>query len=178
VDENAVLLRNGVGGQLLYRDKVCEEGYCNYLPPSSIANALESADDLFFEVTPSGWVFTYSIPDSGGRLLSFANPQEDASNTWTLTYDYNFDPERISYLADPFDRRTTFAYSATPTMIQGIQEITDAYGRPTTFEVNGSGDLVRMTSPELCVTSLVYDVNHRLIAYVDPAGRRVSYTYL
>jgi uncharacterized protein RhaS with RHS repeats len=43
--------------------------------------------------------------------------------------------------------------------------------------VDGSGNLVSMTTPELCTTSLVYDGSNRLSAYVEPAGSRTSYAY-
>ena len=32
-------------------------------------------------------------------------------------------------------------------------------------------------TPELCTTSLIYDSNHHLLAWIDPLGFRYSYVY-
>ena len=49
--------------------------------------------------------------------------------------------------------------------------------RETQLEVDGSDNLVRHVTPELCTTSLVYDGSHRLTSLVDPEGHVHSYTY-
>jgi YD repeat-containing protein len=45
------------------------------------------------------------------------------------------------------------------------------------FVVDGSGDLTRITTLELCVTSLRYDGSHRLKAMIIPGGQRQTLNY-
>ncbi len=71
-------------------------------------------------------------------------------------------------------RRTTLTYDATSGKITSIL---DPFGRATTITVNGSGDLVQVLSPELCVTSMVYDSGHRMTAWINPLGDRTSFAY-
>ena len=102
------------------------------------------------------------------QLLTIQNP---AGSTWTVNYDSS---HRVSSVADPFTRRTTFNYSGSSGKITGIL---DPFGRITSFSVNSSGNLAQVTSPELCLSSLVYDSSNRAIAWINPLADRTSYSY-
>ncbi len=43
--------------------------------------------------------------------------------------------------------------------------------------MNSSGNLVQVTSPELCIVSLVYDSSNRATAWINPMADRTSYQY-
>ena len=52
-----------------------------------------------------------------------------------------------------------------------IRRTQDVAGRISTLTVDGCGDLVTVTTPELCQTSLRYDGLRRLTAVIDPESR-------
>jgi len=145
-----------------------------YQPPASASGVINSLDALtnytgFTEKAPDGTTYVYGSAATGpAPLLSISNP---AGATWTLSYDAS---NRVSSVSDPFARRTTFSYDATSGKITSIL---DPFGRRTTFTVNSSGNLVQITSPELCFTSLVYDGSNRPIAWINPLGDRTSYSF-
>ena len=67
------------------------------------------------------------------------------------------------------------AYDPVSGMITSIQ---DSFGRLTTISVNGSGDLSQIMTPDLCISSLVYDGSHQMIGLINPLGDRTTYSYL
>jgi YD repeat-containing protein len=74
-------------------------------------------------------------------------------------------------IVNPFGERTTIAASGSN------MRIVDPAGRITTFQQDGSGNLIKQITPELCVTEMRYDGSHRLVAHIDPEGYRTSYSY-
>lgn len=88
-----------------------------------------------------------------------------------VTYDGS---GSVRFVTDPVGRATTLSYNATSGKISSIQ---DSFGRLTTISVNSSGDLVQVLSPELCVTSMVYNSNHQMTAWINPLGDRTSFAY-
>ena len=117
------------------------------------------------ETQPDGTLYQYGSAAGGiGPLQYIQNP---AGARWTVTYDGS---NRVSFVTDPLGRRTSFAYNATSGNLTSIQ---DPFQRLTTLTVNSSGDLVQILSPELCITSMVYDSSHFL-----PHGSILSATGL
>ena len=141
-------------------------------PGSTAVNSLfaQSACAGFTETQPDGTTFTYRGTGGGlsGFLTKITNP---AGAVWSMSYDSSF---RVSVVTDPFLRATTFTYNATTGKIAGIQ---DPFGRNTGLVVNSSGNLAQITSPELCIVSLVYDLSNRPICWINPLGDRTSYAY-
>ena len=121
------------------------------------------------ETQPDGTLYQYGSLSGGALSLQYI--QNPAGQRWTVTYDGS---GRVSFVTDPITRRTTLSYDATSGKISSIQ---DPLGRRTTLTVNGSGDLVQVLSPELCVTSMVYDSSHRMLAWINPLGDRTSFAY-
>ena len=161
-------------GQTFTYDSNASGGYLTPAPGSGAINSLYALANYtgFTETAPDGTAYVYGAaiasPLTPAPLLSITNP---AGATWSLTYDSS---NRVSSVSDPFSRRTTFTYNATSGKISSIL---DSYGRYTTFTVNSSGNLVQITSPELCITSLVYDGSNRPIAWINPLGDRTSYSF-
>ena len=54
---------------------------------------------------------------------------------------------------------------------------TDAQGRATLFEHDGSGNLVKMTDPLGQATQYLYDAAHRLITTIDPKANATGNAY-
>ena len=143
-----------------------------FLPPgtgSSAVNSLfaQTGFSGYTETQPDGTAFTYSAAPLA-HLLTVSNP---AGAIWTVSRDGS---GRVSSVVDPIGRPTTLAYNATSGKITSIQ---DSYGRLTSITVNSSGNLVQVTTPELCVFSFVYDGSNRLISTVNPLGDRTSYAF-
>ena len=124
----------------------------------------------FTETQPDGTAFIYGSAASGGigPLLSIKNP---SGATWSLTYGLE-QPGQLDH--ESFTRRTTLLYNSTGGKVSAIQ---DPFGRITTYSVNSGGNLVQVTSPELCISSLVYDGSNRPIAWINPLGDRTSYSF-
>ena len=61
---------------------------------------------------------------------------------------------------------TSLAYDGS----NKLKRIQDVGGRITSYSVNGSGDLVQTTSPELCVTNWTYNGSHQVTSWTDPGG--------
>ena len=124
----------------------------------------------FTETAPDGTIYTCgpvaSVPNV--PLTSIQNP---AGATWTVAYDSS---GRVSSITDPFARLTSFAYNGTSGKISSIK---DFAGRLTSFTVNSAGNLTSVISPELCVTSLVYDGSNRAVAWINPLGETIIYAY-
>ncbi len=134
-------------------------------------NSMFTANDSVFpclETTPDGVQYQYRGSASPYLLGKIANP---AGATWSLTRDSSL---RVTVITDPLNRSTTLSYSAT---YGKISSITDPFGRTTTYTVNSSGNLVQITSPELCIYSLTYDSLNRVNAWINPIGDTTSYSY-
>ena len=144
-----------------------------YKPTNGAINALtgNQTTKIFSEIAPDGTVYHYGPPPLGSQIAYMVSIQNPAGALWSMTYDSS---NRVTSIADPFLRLNTFTYNATSGKINGIQ---DSFGRITTFLVNSSSNLVQVTTPELCITSLVYDASNRLVGWVNPIGGRTSYTY-
>ncbi len=144
-------------------------GFCS--PESNTMNSLQSPMNASTatETQPDGTLYQYGSPSAGALSLQYI--QNPAGQRWTVTYDGS---GRVSFITDPMTRRTTLTYDATSGKITSIL---DPFGRATTITVNGSGDLVQVLSPELCVTSMVYDSGHRMTAWINPLGDRTSFAY-
>ena len=80
----------------------------------------------------------------------------------------------VTQVTDPFGRVGSLTYDATSGKISSFQ---DPFGRITTYSVNSAGNLVQITSPELCIYSIVYDGLNRPIASINPLGDRTSYNF-
>ena len=137
-------------------------------PNSPAVNSLQSTSGFssFTETQPDGTLFQYAAPSSGVSSLVYM--QNPSGARWTVTYDSN---GRVSFITDPVTRRTTLSYDATSGKLNCIQ---DPFGRRTSITIDSAGDLVQVVSPELCVTSMAYDANHELTAWVNPLGDRTS----
>jgi len=136
----------------------------NYLPPPACNNILQqNANGSFTETQPDGGQLQY---DSSGVLTAFNDVK---GNRWTLTYSGSL----VSSITDSFQRLTTFSYDGN----NHLQAIVDPAGRSTLFAVTTPGELVGITSPDLCQTSLIYDGAHNLIGIKNANGQRISYTY-
>ena len=140
-------------------------------PTNGAINSLQATAGgaSFTETQPDGTLYQYGSQVSGvSPLLYIQNP---AGARWTVTYDGS---SRVSSITDPILRATTLTYNATSGKLSSIL---DPFGRLTTITVNSSGDLVQILSPELCLTSMVYDTNHLMLAWINPLGDRTSFTY-
>jgi len=144
-----------------------------YYPPApGTINSLQGPAGFtsFTETAPDGTKYQYGSAQSvpAALLKSIQNP---AGSIWTVSYDAN---SRVSAITDPYARRTTLTYAPTGGKISAIQ---DSFGRQTTISVNSSGNLVQVTTPELCITSLVYGSSNRPIVWINPLGDRTSYAF-
>ena len=160
---NAATIHSGDGGILKYTNKDAS-GF--YDPPLGASNVLQKIGSTWTETRPDGFKMNY---DSSGNMVQ---TEDVAGNLTTLSYTGS--PARLQTITDPAGGVTTYTYSSgTPK----LQSISDSSGRVTQFEINGSDDLVSYTSPELCVTSLVYDGDRRITSIIDPEGNRHTYAY-
>ncbi len=145
-----------------------------FTPPADAVNALVTTTYGWRETQPDGFELHYYSYNDGskdrGRLGRLKN---SSGSLWTLThYDPTSAQPRVKYIQDPLNRRTTFAYDGS----DKIQQIVDVAGRTTNFKVDGSSDLVRVITPELCITSIAYDA-HRVKTWIAPGGQRTTYSY-
>ena len=91
------------------------------------------------------------------------------------TFSYTTHQPRLETIIDPCGGRTTYAYEGA--LNKKIKSITDPAGRVTEFKVDSNNNLIKFTSPELCVTSLTYDGEHRITSITDPEGNRYTFGY-
>ena len=141
-------------------------------PGSAAVNSLFASTGFttYIETQPDGTAFKYLGPGSSpstGPLVSITNP---AGSIWTITQG----SVGVNSVADPTGRLTSFSYNATSGKITSIQ---DCYGRITSMSVNSSGNLVQVTTPELCLYSFVYDSSNRLTCRINPLGDCTSFTF-
>jgi YD repeat-containing protein len=135
-----------------------------YRPPGGCQSALvRNADSTWDQTLPDGLKLHYN---SSGTLTYLA---DTANDRWTLSYDAS---QRISAINNPFGLRTTYSYASNK-----IRRVQDAFGRISTFTVDGNGNLVQRIAPDLGVTTLSYDTSSRLTEYRDPQGNRATFTY-
>jgi YD repeat-containing protein len=133
----------------------------NYVgSPNNLNNTLNgSSTSGWTETQPDGTTFNY---DTSGFLRTIRN---NAGVRWTLTWNSGF--TLVEHIDGPLGRRTSFAYDGS----NNIRRIQDPSGRITSLTVN-AGNLVRIVTPELCTTSLVYNSTNSLAAWIDPLGLR------
>jgi len=118
----------------------------------------------------SGWTEIYRQQIQGANSLGFlSNIKNLAGKQWLLTRDSS---GKLTRITDPFNRRTTFAYDGS----NKISTITDSGNRQTSFKVNASANLIRV-SPPGAITTLVYDANHLIKAWINPLLDRTSFSY-
>ena len=140
-----------------------------YTPPAGATSKLQKIDERPGRRGPKHGRTAFSTTyDAAGDVVKLQNT---AGAIWTLSYTGT--PPRLESVLDPGGGRLTYTYDAS----HQIETITDAAGRETQWEVDGSNNLVRHVTPELCTTSLTYDASHRLTSLTDPAGHCHSYTY-
>jgi len=136
-------------------------------PTSDTPNSLmaQAGWHGFTETQPDGTFYQYgSAAGTGiGQLLYLHNP---AGARWTLAYDGS---NRVSSVVDHFGRLVTLSYNATSGKISSVQ---DWAGRISSLTVNSSGNLAAITSPELCITSILYDASNRPVAWINPSVTR------
>ena len=139
-------------------------------PACSRRKLLAAASPGWVETQPDGFQIQYEQYVSGkGRVLQMVNP---SSYGWTVLRDSSGRVSAVFDTAGTFNQRTTFTYGSN-----GLSEITDSAGRNTLVQINANGNLVQITSPDLCVTSIGYDASNRLSAWVTPAGVATSFSY-
>ena len=140
-----------------------------YLPLGLVVSSLtKNANGTWTETQPNGFQIHY---DTGGNVSRFEN---STGNRWTLSFNGS---GNLSHILDPVSGRTSYSYDGS----NSIRRIEDTHGRITTFTVDVNGNLTKRTTPELCVTELIYGsgyaANHLLIAHIDPEGYRTTFGY-
>jgi RHS repeat-associated protein len=161
IDSTTADLTTETGVVLHYTNK---DAGGQYDAPGRAANGLKkNGDGTWTETCPDGFLYQF---DSSGNLSKMQNYR---GSTWTLTRDGG---GRVTSCKDPFNRLTTMVYDGS----NKINKLIDSAGRITTFTVTG-GDLVKVTTPELCESNFTYDASHRMTARVNPAGKRTSVSY-
>ena len=166
-----IVVTTGAGQNYTYTTSQPLGGQYTPAAGSGAVNSLFAARPFFSatETAPDGTVYNYG--SATGGLLRLQSIQNPAGALWTVSYDSS---NRVSSITDPFSRSSTFAYNGTSAKISSFL---DFAGRRTTFTVNSAGNLTSVMSPELCVTSLVYDSSNRAIAWINPLGDTTSYGY-
>jgi RHS repeat-associated protein len=144
----------------------------DYLSVNSVAGAnllAHNANGSWTETQDNGLSFFYRQA-TPNRLTRIVNA---AGSIWTMAYDANFNNTAI---IDPFLRPTSFSWdSSTPA---NLRRITDSGGRISTYTIDPiSLNFRRVTTPELCITSMNYDSMGRLIQWIDPLGNCTSFSY-
>jgi YD repeat-containing protein len=142
----------------------------------------------------AGWTGLYRQRVDGAAtaawLGAIVNP---ANQRWTLTRDTQ---SRVQAIVDPLLRRTTFTYNSSgwanltvpgwanlsvpgwaSLQVDALSSVTDSGGRVTNFNVDGNGNLVRVTPPGSAPVTMVYDSGHLLTAWVNPLLDRTSFAY-
>ena len=99
------------------------------------------------------------------------------AGTWTVNRKDG--DTRIESIVDPAGRRTTLSYDAVGS--PRLSAIIDSAGRQTLFEYDTSSDyrrrLLRVTSPEQCLTSFSYYDDDRLKEWRTPSGLTTTFSY-
>ena len=168
-DEVNKTLTNPIGTEFPYSGSPSAGQY--YTAPEGAQNRLKKVSGGFEEYQPNGLKRIYETDDSIGLLTGWtAN-----AGTWTLTRV----DTRITSIEDPAGRRTTLAYDdvAYPSDPR-LTTLTDSAGRETVFTYDSSNrnHLIKVTTPEQCVTSFSYD-NDRLQEWTTPSGLITTFSY-
>ena len=134
-------------------------------------NRLKKISGGYEEYQVNGLKRTYE--DTDGLLTGWTGQ----AGTWTV----NRVNTRIESIVDPAGWRTTLIYDEEeyPTTPR-LSEIIDSAGRQTLFEYDASGNrrrLLKVTSPEQCVTSFSYYGDDRLQAWTTPSGLTTTFSY-
>ena len=163
VDASTVRLTDSSGALLVYTGK---DSSGRYRAPGSTRDALvQHSDGSWTQTQPDGFQTRFS---SAGQPQWLA---DSSGGRWTLSYDAS---SRLRRITDPFSRLTTYAYDA----FGYIQRVQDPGGRLTSFTVDAvSGTLTRRVTPDGAITTLLYNGQDQLAAYVDARGQRTSYAY-
>jgi RHS repeat-associated protein len=91
---------------------------------------------------------------------------------WPITRQ-NQDPcGPITQISNPFGKNTTFSYDSSG----NIASITDSGNRTTSFTVDSNGDLTQIQHPDGTITKLKYD-NHQLTQWTNPQGDTTMFEY-
>ena len=134
-------------------------------------NRLKKITGGYEEYQPNGLKRTYE--DTGGLLTGWTGQ----AGTWTVNRKDG--DTRIESIVDPAGRRTTLSYDAVGS--PRLSAIIDSAGRQTLFEYDTSSDyrrrLLRVTSPEQCLTSFSYYDDDRLKEWRTPSGLITTFTY-
>ena len=118
-----------------------------YTPPAGANNGLVATTaGGWTETQPDGLSYLYPAPTNQVAMLQAV--QNRNGSLWTMTYDST--GTLLKSITDPAGRLTSFAYDTS----NRLKSYQDVGGRITTFLVNSSGDLVQVTTPALCITSL------------------------
>jgi YD repeat-containing protein len=141
-----------------------------YAAPVGAQNRLKKISGGYEEYQVNGLKRTYE--DTDGLLTGWTGQ----AGTWTV----NRVNTRIESIVDPAGWRTTLIYDEEeyPTTPR-LSEIIDSAGRQTLFEYDASGNrrrLLKVTSPEQCVTSFSYYGDDRLQAWTTPSGLTTTFS--
>ena len=134
-------------------------------------------DGTWIETAPDGrkMVFTGVVE---GQLNRMSYAEDSVGNRHTFSYSGGA-KNLLTGITDAYGRPTTFNYNPDQTLLMSV---TDFAGRPTSFEydtaaIPGKPLLTKITGPTNCVTKYEYQGTAMLTAVTDPNGYRTNYTY-
>ena len=126
-------------------------------PPGATSQMQVDDSGGFTETQPDGTVLYYEPME--GLHGRFNYVQSKAGSRWTLSYfTAGSDTDYLSTITGPFSRITSLGYYVDGDDNYWINRVQDPNGRITSITVDGSQNLTRIISPELCITSLIYCV--------------------
>lgn len=105
--------------------------------------------------------------NAAGRLASVTDP---AGRALSLSYDT---AGRLASVADPGGRTVRYSYDQAG----NLATVTDAGGGLTVFTYDAGHLILTVTRPNHGVVTNTYDSAGRVVAQVDPVGRRTAFSY-
>ncbi len=127
----------------------------------------------FSRLTTSGGTYTRAYPDSTKAAFASTGYLTSITDRWgsatAITYDGS---NRISQIKDPLLNAITLAYNAN-----GLQSVTDPFGRVTNITVDASRLLTAFADPGGGKTQFGYDGSNRLQTITDRRGSATTFGY-
>jgi RHS repeat-associated protein len=143
-----------------------------YLGPSGAQHTLatyqyDQADRLVSAIDPAGYADRYEYDDAGRLRRRLV---KDGA-VFSFTYDRDGRCVRTTGL-DRYDAKTVRYFSAA-----GYSEVTDSYGKGTTYRYNAEGQITEEINPLGARQTRSFDEHGRLVAKTDANGATTRFEY-
>lgn len=130
------------------------------------------AGDFSVLKTGSGSTWIRSYPDSTKVTFNSSGLMIKVADRWSVRDTLIYVNDKLSQLKDPLNNIITLAYDAN-----GVDYITDPFGRTTQVTVDASKRLTAIQDPDAVSTTFGYDANLRLQTITNRAGQTTTLGY-